>query len=90
MTQRELHKIIKKETGYSIKEIKIIIDSFTTNIGNALIDGEEVSIPSFGSFKVKTISSRRIKNVSTGEYQVTKVRNKIDFKACKELHDAIW
>ena len=90
MTQRELHKIIKKETGYSIKEIKTILDSFTTNIGNALIDVETVSLPSFGSFRVKTISSRRIKNVSTGEYQLTQARNKIEFRACKELHDAIW
>lgn len=90
MTRKELLLFVKRDTGYSIPEIAEILDSITTNIGNTLIDGEDVRIEEFGSFRVKDTPQRRICNVNTGEYQMTKPHKRIEFKPCKELHDAIW
>lgn len=80
---------IKKETGYSKKDIKIIIDALTTCIGNALIDGDDVRIYKFGIFKVKNIKGRKIRNIQTGEIQWAKDYNKIIFEPTGELKSAI-
>lgn len=90
MNKSELIIYVKRDTGYDINVISDILDSITTNIGNALIDGDSVTISQFGSFKVKNMAQRRICNITTGEHQLTKPHKKIDFKPCKELKEIIW
>ena len=89
MTTKELIKRIAKETGKSTGEINSIIDSMTTVIGNALIDGEDVKLTSFGTFKKQTWKSRKIMNVSTGEVMETKPTSRVVFVISKELKKAL-
>lgn len=77
------------DTCIEEEAIEKILDSITTSIGNALILGEDVKITEFGTFKIKEVMPRRIKNVNTGEYQITDFRRKINFSPSRELKNAI-
>lgn len=85
----ELANLIKKETGYNKKDIKNIIDAMTTCIGNSLIDGEDVHIYKFGTFKLKHYDERKIRNITTGKVQIASGYNKIVFEPTRELKKAI-
>ena len=68
MNLEELTNEVKNQTGYKKKDIKLIVDAITTCIGNSLIDGEDVHIYKFGTFKVKkrhTASLRPRKTADT-------------------------
>lgn len=89
MTKKELAISIRNDTGYPMSEIKEIIESMTTHIGNSLIHGEQVKIQEFGTFKPKEIASRKFKNIATGEYEETSSHKKINFIPCLELKQAL-
>lgn len=89
MNLDELTMQVKKQTGYKKKDIKVIVDAITTCIGNSLIDGEAVHIYKFGTFKVKNIKGRQIRNISTGELTWANDYNKIIFEPTGELKEAI-
>lgn len=80
---------IRNQTGYAKKDIKIILDAFTTCVGNSLIEGEDVHLYRFGTFKVKQIKGRNIRNVVTGELSWARDYNKIVFEPTGELRNAI-
>lgn len=89
MNLEELTNEVKNQTGYKKKDIKLIVDAITTCIGNSLIDGEDVHIYKFGTFKVKNIKGRQIRNVKTGELQWASDYNKIIFEPTGELKRAV-
>ena len=89
MNTKELVSRIANETGYSKKEVKVILNTMTTIIGNALIEEEDVRLIAFGTFKNQEWKSRRIKNVVTGEYTTTKKSHRIVFVPSSELKEAL-
>lgn len=89
MTKKELIKFVAIETGFSNDDISYILDSITTTIGNSLIEGEEVKITEFGTFKLKNYSPRNNINIATGEKRLTKRCHLIKFVPCLELKNAV-
>lgn len=89
MTKKELIKFVAIETGFSNDDISHILDSITTAIGNSLIEGEEVKITEFGTFKLKKYSPRNNINIATGEKRLTKQCHLIKFVPCLELKNAV-
>ena len=89
MNKKELLSEIEKETGYSQEVIDVVLESLTTTIGNALIDGEEVDISQFGIFKTKLWKSRRICNVNSGVSSFTHDTRVIRFQPARELKEAL-
>ncbi len=89
MTTRELIILVKRDTGFEESEIKEILESITTNIGNCLVKEEDVKVTNFGTFNIKRHTPRRIVNIATGEEDVTRGSNYIKFNPCKELRDAV-
>ena len=89
MNTDELIKKIVADTGSSNEEVEAILDSMTTIIGNTLIEGSDVKLNSFGTFKSQEWVSRKIKNIITGEYTYTKPSHRIIFKPSTELKEAI-
>lgn len=80
---------INRNTRYPRKQIEEILNEFTTTVGNYLIDGEDVRLCKFGTFKNKVWHGRTIANIATGETYITKDKNRISFDASKELKDAV-
>lgn len=89
MRINELITMVSKETGINKKDVKLIIESMTTCIGNSLIDGEDVQLYRFGNFKIKDVKGRKICNVSTKKLSYSKDFKKIVFEPSTELKKAI-
>lgn len=89
MTKKDLIKEVGLETGYSKVIVSSVLDSITTQIGNALINGDDVSIFRFGIFKTQIRKGRNIVNVNSGEYQKSSDVRVIKFQPTKELKDAV-
>lgn len=89
MNIEELTQKVKKETGFKKKDIRLILDTATTCIGNSLIDGEDVSIYKFGSFKIRHCAGRPVRSIKTGEITMAREYNKIVFEPTGELKEAI-
>lgn len=89
MNTKELVRRIVDETGHSPDEVNSILDTMTTIIGNALINEEDVRLTAFGTFKNQEWKSRKICNISTGEYVNTKPSHRIVFVPSGELKEAV-
>lgn len=89
MKYKELVREISRESGYPQTVVRRILYTTTTVIGNSLMSGENISLISFGTFKVQEWKSRYIKNLVTGEYMETRPSRRVVFTASKELKDAI-
>lgn len=87
MTKKDLIKAVAEKANISQKEAGIVVDLVFDGIKDALVAGDKVSIPGFGSFAVTERAAREGKNLHTGEIiQIAaskNVRMKIssDFKA---------
>ena len=89
MTKEELIREVGIETGYPNEAITEILESITTVIGNTLISGEDVSIFRFGIFKTQIRKGRNIRNIRTGEYQMSKDVRVVKFQPTRELKQAL-
>ena len=89
MTKDELIKEVGLDTGYSNDIITSVLDSITTQIGNALINGDNVSIFRFGIFKTQIRKGRNIVNINSGKHQRTRDVRVIKFQPTKELKEAV-
>lgn len=89
MTKNDLIKEVGLDTGYSNEVVATILDSITTQIGNALINGDNVSIFRFGVFKTRIRKGRNIVNINSGKSQKTRDVRVISFRPTKELKEAV-
>ncbi len=89
MRINELVTRVSQDTGMSKKNVKLVIESMTTCIGNSLIDGEDVQLYRFGNFKIKDVKGRKICNVSTKKLSYSRDFKKIVFEPSGELKKAI-
>ena len=58
MNKEDIIKMVCEETKFTKKEATLIIDSFLSNIVNALDTGEVVRIANFGKFGVREKKAR--------------------------------
>lgn len=64
------------------------LDSLLTGITSELIDGGDVALVGFGSFKVSARAARKGRNPQTGEEIQISASNVPSFKAGKALKDS--
>ena len=91
MSRPELIKQLKlKNPKLNQSEIEIIIDNFCINIEKALKDGRKVELRGFGMFFVKKIKEKySARNPKTGELIYVPEKNKVRFRASKNLKKKI-
>ena len=91
MSRSELTKKLKqKNSKLSRSEVETIIDNFCDSIEKALKDGRKVEIREFGTFFVKRIREKySARNPRTGELIYVPEKNKVRFKASKNLKKEI-
>ena len=87
MSRPKLIKQLKqKNTKLSRSEIEIVIDVFCNSIKKALTIDKKVELRGFGTFFIKKIKEKySARNPKTGELIYVPEKNKVRFKASKNL-----
>ena len=87
MSKAKLIQQFKKTNPtLNLKEIDKIIEVFGDSIKNALKNDRKVEIRGFGTFFIKEINEKfSARNPKTGEIIYVQKKNKIRFKASKNL-----
>lgn len=89
MTKQQLIDTVSKASERSKSDVEAVIDSFLTEIGNALRAGEKVDLRGFGSFTAKERKARQGRNPRTGETIEIAAKRATTFKPGKELADLV-
>ena len=91
MSRQELIKQLKKKNlKLNQSELEAVVDNFCDNIEKALKDGKKIELRGFGTFFVKKIKEKySARNPKTGELIYVPEKNKVRFRASKNLKKKI-
>lgn len=89
MNKTELVDAMAKDAGITKAQAKSALDSFTSNVTNALKDGGRVSLVGFGSFSTSERSAREGINPQSKKKIKIPAKTVAKFKAGAELSDAV-
>ncbi len=85
-----IKQLIIKNSKLNRSEIKTVIEVFDNNIVKALKNGKKIELRGFGTFFVKKIKENySARNPKTGELIYVPEKNKVRFKASKNLKKKI-
>ena len=82
----EIPKAIAEKTGFTNKDIKLIVEWFLQEVKNSLVEDKALEIRGFGTFKVKNYKARIARNPKSGEEVIVPARKKAAFKVSRELN----
>lgn len=89
MNKSELIEAIAVKSESTKKQATLMLDAFASTVTEVLSDGEQIVLPSFGTFSVGLRSARKGRNPQTGEIIEIKASRVAKFKAGKSLKDAV-
>lgn len=67
MTKAELTKKVAEAAGINTKQATVAVNAIFAAITEALVEGEKIVIPSFGTFETRQRAARNGRNPATGE-----------------------
>ena len=89
ITRADLAEAVYEEVGLSRNESSDLVESVLDEMMDALVEGDNVKISSFGSFSVKEKGERIGRNPKTGVEVPIKPRKVLVFRASPVLKDRI-
>jgi integration host factor subunit alpha len=89
LTRSDLVDAVYLEVGLSRNETSTLVESVFSHVVNALVEGESVKIPSFGSFRVRKKKRRIGRNPKTGVEVPIEPRCVLSFKPSHVIKDRI-
>lgn len=89
MNHAELSESVAATLDLTKADAKKAVDAVFAAIVDAAAKGEEVSVNSFGKFKIKATPAREGRNPSTGETIQIKAAKKLTFGAAKAVKDRL-
>jgi DNA-binding protein HU-beta len=89
MNVTELAEQIAAKHGVEKKQAKQLVEGVFSAVVHAATQGEEVSIPGFGKFKVASRDARQGRNPATGETIQIAASKKLAFTPAKQVKDAM-
>ncbi len=89
ITRADLAEAVYEEVGLSRNESADLVESVLDEVSNALIDGENVKISSFGSFAIREKGERMGRNPKTGIEVPISPRKVLVFRASHVLKDRV-
>ncbi|MGC6511586.1 MAG: integration host factor subunit alpha [Parvibaculales bacterium] len=89
LTRANLCEAIYNEIGLSRLESSDIVEAVLDEISDALVDGDDVKLSSFGTFSVRHKNGRIGRNPKTGEEVPITPRRVLSFRASHVLKDRI-
>jgi integration host factor subunit alpha len=89
VTRADLAEAVYETVGLSRTESAELVERVLALIGEALVNGENVKLSSFGSFQVRSKNERIGRNPKTGEEVPILPRRVMTFKASNVLKQRI-
>jgi len=89
MKKRTIIENTKKEVNLTNKQSQEVINTIFDTISKALIQGENVKIRGFGTFKITNYKERNGRNPKTGEKIVIPAKRVIRLNVAKDLKNEI-
>lgn len=89
VTRADLAEAVYEEVGLSRNESSELVESVLNEVSNALIEGENVKISSFGSFTIREKGERIGRNPKTGVEVPILPRKVLVFRASHVLKDRV-
>ena len=89
MKTSELIDHVAAAAGVNTGTAKKAVEAVFAGIVEAAKKGEEVSLASFGKFKVKDTAARQGRNPATGETMEIAASRKLGFSPAKQVKDAV-
>jgi len=89
LTRMDLSEAVFKEVGLSRNESAQLVESVLDYMSDALVDGEQVKISSFGTFSVRSKSARVGRNPKTGEAADIPPRRVLTFRPSHLMKDRV-
>ena len=89
MKASELIDHVAEAAGIEKGQARKAVEAVFAGITEAAKAGNEVSLPSFGKFKVKDSPARQGRNPATGEASEIAASRKLTFTPAKQVKDAL-
>ena len=89
MTKADIIELIAEKTGFTIKDIKVVVEGFIDEVKKSLTEDKHIEIRGFGTFKVKKHKARKARNPRTNQEVMVPERKKAFFKVSKEMNKSL-
>ena len=86
MTKADVFDLVAEKTGFTAKDVKLIVEKFLEEVKSCLAEGHHLEIRGFGTFKVKNHKARKARNPKTNEEVRVPAKKKAYFKVSRELN----
>ncbi len=80
LTRMDLSEAVFREVGLSRNESAELVEAVLTHMSDALVQGEQVKISSFGTFSVREKAARVGRNPKTGQEVPIQPRRVLSFR----------
>lgn len=85
----ELVDRVAELTGYPKTQVAMTYDLLFEHVSEALVSGDKVTVPNFGTFQVSERPARTGRNPATGEAIAIAASRSVRFKVSKTLKDLL-
>ncbi|GAA6181990.1 MULTISPECIES: integration host factor subunit alpha [unclassified Shimia] len=89
LTRMDLSEAVFREVGLSRNDSAQLVESVLTHMSDALVNGEQVKISSFGTFSVRDKAARVGRNPKTGEEVPINPRRVLTFRPSHLMKDRV-
>lgn len=89
LTRMDLSESVFREVGLSRNESAELVEAVLQHMSDALVDGEQVKISSFGTFSVREKAARVGRNPKTGEEVPIQPRRVLTFRPSHLMKDRV-
>ena len=89
LTRMDLGEAVFREVGLSRNDSAQLVESVLAHMSDALVDGEQVKISSFGTFNVRDKAARVGRNPKTGEEVPISPRRVLTFRPSHLMKDRV-
>ncbi|KNG95483.1 integration host factor subunit alpha [Pseudaestuariivita atlantica] len=89
LTRMDLSEAVFREVGLSRNESADLVESVLKHMSDALVNGEQVKISSFGTFSVRDKAARIGRNPKTGEEVPINPRRVLTFRPSHLMKDRV-
>jgi DNA-binding protein HU-beta len=85
MTKQQLANRLAGETGLSRIDALRAVEGLMTVMGDTFVEGHNIYLRGFGTFKVRTTKQKTARNISRGETVIVPPRKTVKFVPCENL-----
>ncbi|WP_298679768.1 integration host factor subunit alpha [uncultured Lentibacter sp.] len=89
LTRMDLSEAVFREVGLSRNDSAELVESVLQEVSDALVNGEQVKISSFGTFSVRQKTARVGRNPKTGEEVPINPRRVLTFRPSHLMKDRV-